>query len=194
MSLPSEELIRRAAIVCGLRAGRSDKEIADFFSFPATTVYKLKRQFDAHICGGGTADDFDIFRKMHKRRSNSTPDSIKKIRLSARKNPGMSMRAIARKSDVSEITVRRILKEDGFKSYVLRKGQLLTPAMKERRVERARKLLLRLKKPKEAGQLIFFSDEKNFTQDQKVNRRNNRWLCKNVADVPVVMSTKSPRP
>jgi hypothetical protein len=40
--------------------------------------------------------------------------------------------------------------------------------------------------------LIFFSDEKNFTQDQKVNRKNNRWLCSDPTEVPIVMSTKFP--
>ena len=41
--------------------------------------------------------------------------------------------------------------------------------------------------------LIFYSDEKNFTQDQKVNRKNNRWLCSDPTDVPIVMSTKFPK-
>ena len=38
----------------------------------------------------------------------------------------------------------------------------------------------------------FFSDEKNFTQDQKVNQQNDRWLCEDPKEVPIVMSTKFP--
>ena len=38
--------------------------------------------------------------------------------------------------------------------------------------------------------LVFCLDEKNFTLDQKVNKQNNRWLCSEPRQVPVVMSTK----
>ncbi|UYV66041.1 hypothetical protein LAZ67_3006267 [Cordylochernes scorpioides] len=38
----------------------------------------------------------------------------------------------------------------------------------------------------------FFSDEKNFDVDQKVNPRNDRWICKDPSEIPVVMHTKFP--
>ena len=38
----------------------------------------------------------------------------------------------------------------------------------------------------------FFSDEKNFCQDQVVNSQNNRWLAVCSKDVPKVMKTKLP--
>jgi hypothetical protein len=31
---------------------------------------------------------------------------------------------------------------------------------------------------------------KNFSEDQKVNRKNNRWLCSDISEVPIVMATK----
>ncbi len=65
-------------------------------------------------------------------------------------------------------------------------------ATKTQRVEKAKKLLARIKHPAAPNQLVFFSDEKKITQDQKVNRRNNRLLCLDPADVLVVMSTKFP--
>jgi hypothetical protein len=40
--------------------------------------------------------------------------------------------------------------------------------------------------------LIFFSDEKNFLQDQTGNFRNHRWLCDEPSEVPIVMKTKFP--
>ena len=40
--------------------------------------------------------------------------------------------------------------------------------------------------------LWFFSDEKNFDLDQKVNRRNDRWLCSDPKEVPTAMHTKFP--
>ncbi|UYV68766.1 hypothetical protein LAZ67_6000748 [Cordylochernes scorpioides] len=35
-------------------------------------------------------------------------------------------------------------------------------------------------------------DEKNFDVDQKVNPRNDRWICKDSSEIPVVMHTKFP--
>ena len=46
---------------------------------------------------------------------------------------------------------------------------------------------------KKKTSLIFFSDEKNITQDQKGNKQNDRWLCEDPNNVPVVMSTKFPK-
>jgi hypothetical protein len=74
----------------------------------------------------------------------------------------------------------------------LRRDQFLSQATKERRVEKAMLMLNKLKNPAANGQLIFFSDEKNFSQNQKLNRKNNRWLCADISEVPVVMATKFP--
>ena len=84
-----------------------------------------------------------------------------------------------------------------MKSYALRRAQILSAANIEARLTRARALLNKLKAPKGRGKrdcfnLIFFSDEKNFTQDQVVNARNNRWICENAEDVPIVGRTKFP--
>ena len=62
----------------------------------------------------------------------------------------------------------------------------------ENRLMRAKRLLNKLKHPEEQEILWFFSDEKNFDQDQKVNRRNDRWLCADPSEVPTVMHTKFP--
>ena len=68
----------------------------------------------------------------------------------------------------------------------------MSQTTKETRFRKAKKMLWELKKNPNPNRLIFFSDEKNFTQDQKVNRRNNRWLCTSIDQVPIVMSTKFP--
>jgi hypothetical protein len=52
--------------------------------------------------------------------------------------------------------------------------------------------LNRLKHPPVKDILIFLSDEKNFSQDQKVNSRNNKWLCDNPSEVPIAMKMKFP--
>ena len=43
-----------------------------------------------------------------------------------------------------------------------------------------------------AGMLRFFSDEKNFIQDMKKNRQNDRWLAESPEEVLVVMHSKYP--
>ena len=40
--------------------------------------------------------------------------------------------------------------------------------------------------------LRFFSDEKKFVQVIRVNVQNDRWLCRDPSDVPVVMHSKMP--
>jgi hypothetical protein len=63
---------------------------------------------------------------------------------------------------------------------------------KEKRLAKAKLLLNRLKAPSANGQLIFFSDEKNFTQDQKIKRKNNRLLCSDISAVPIMVTMKFP--
>ena len=46
--------------------------------------------------------------------------------------------------------------------------------------------------PKRIGVSLVFLRRKNFDQDQKVNQRNDRWLCADSTEVPTVMHTKFP--
>lgn len=103
------------------------------------------------------------------------------------------MRALANELEVDESTIRRVVHEDlRYKSYVMRRGQFMSDRTKVNRLTRAKRLLNKLKHPEEPGLIWFFSDEKNFVQDQKVNRRNDRWLCKGPDEVSTVMHTKFP--
>ena len=103
------------------------------------------------------------------------------------------MRALARELQVDDATIRRVVHEDlRYKSYVMRRGQFLSERTRENRLTRAKRLLNKLKHPEEPGMLWFFSDEKIFVQDQKVNRKNDRWLCQSPDEVPTVMHTKFP--
>jgi hypothetical protein len=64
-------------------------------------------------------------------------------------------------------------------------------ATKKTRYAKASALLNRLKHPP-VQDILIFSNEKNFSQDQKVNSRNNRWLCDDPSEVRIVMKTKFP--
>ena len=89
-----------------------------------------------------------------------------------RDKPETSMAALAAEMGVHRSTISKTIKDLGMKSYTLRRRQLLTDATKERRLQKAKALLNDLKH-ESAGMLRFFSDEKNFIQDQKVNRQND---------------------
>ncbi|UYV66605.1 hypothetical protein LAZ67_4002285 [Cordylochernes scorpioides] len=186
----NREFENRAAIIVALRAGRSPKEIVDFLKLPKTTIYRVKKQFDeADSNKEGIAT-----RKKHSRRSDRVrgEEFVKNVKEKIDGNPGKSMRAIAKEMDVGSMTIVRTIHEDlGLKSYALRKGQLLTENMKNNRKGKAAALLNNLKHDS-FGKLRFFSDEKNFDVDQKVNLRNDRWICKDPSEIPVVMHTKFP--
>ncbi|UYV73977.1 hypothetical protein LAZ67_11001680 [Cordylochernes scorpioides] len=186
----NREFENRAAIIVALRAGRSPKKIVDFLKLPKTTIYRVKKQFDeADSNKEGIAT-----RKKHSRRSDRVKgeEFVKNVKEKIDGNPGKSMRAIAKEMDVGSMTIVRTIHEDlGLKSYALRKGQLLTENMKNNRKGKAAALLNNLKHDS-FGMLRFFSDEKNFEVDQKVNPRNDRWICKDPSEIPVVMHTKFP--
>lgn len=186
---------KRAAIVVGLRAGRTPGEIAEFNKLPRSLCYRIKREFDKTIAAGEDPEDISVDRKPHKRRSDAirTTEFVKQLQNMVDEDPGRSMRSLAWELNVDEKTIRNCVHEDiRYKSYALKKAQFMNDTTMERRADKAARLLSKLKHPLAKNQLIFFSDEKNFSQDQMVNRRNDRWLCSDSDDVPVVMSTKFP--
>jgi hypothetical protein len=107
-------------------------------------------------------------------------------------DPGMSMRKMATILQVGDGTVRRIIEEDlRYRSYVLKVRQMLSQEIKDKRVARCQHLLTSLKHDA-ASRIRFFSNEKIFVLDAKVNKRNDRWLAKDPEDVPIVGQTKHP--
>ena len=108
-------------------------------------------------------------------------------------NPFKSMRSMAAELGFDKRTIQRCVDEDlCCKSYRMQTGQLLTQATKDRRLLNSTKLLNKLKHLKESNMLWFFSDEKNFCQDQAHNRQNHRWIAMCPNDVPRVIKTKFP--
>ena len=185
---------QRGAIVTGIRAGKTNREIADFCNIPISTVKDISKAYHLFIEEGGSDEDFDIKRNIHRRRSDAHgPEIVAQVQELISDDPGRSMRKIATDLGVSDFLIRKIVKEDiRYRSYCLRRGQFMSEKTKRVRYEKAKALLNRLKHPPAENILIFFSDEKNFNQDQKVNPKNNRWLCDDPRDVPIIMKTKFP--
>ena len=62
---------QRGAIVSGIRAGRTNSEIAGFNSIPISTVMEDHQTVNDFVVSGGKDEDFDIQWKVHKRRSET---------------------------------------------------------------------------------------------------------------------------
>ena len=169
----SSEYDRRATIIVCTRNGRTPVEISDFTGIPLPTVYAVVKRFkdSEEEDGAGTPA-----RKKHDRSSQKKRDEdfVSRLQGMVDEDPSVSMRSLAARLDVSEWTVRKAVHEDlRCHSYVLKVRQMLSPQLKEQRLAKCHLLLTSLKH-EAAGRLRFFNDEKIFTVDAKVNRRNDR--------------------
>ncbi|QQP38361.1 Uncharacterized protein FKW44_018918, partial [Caligus rogercresseyi] len=104
-----------------------------------------------------------------------TPEFVEKLQKKVQEDPSKSCTKLAEELGVGNTTVRPDFDREG----------------QENRFYKALKLLNKLKHPVHNETLWFFSDEKNFTQDQKHNSQNNR-CCLGPHEVPIVAQTKFP--
>ena len=63
---------------------------------------------------------------------------------------------------------------------------------REQRFIRAKRLLNKINHSEIPDMFWSYSDEKDFDQDKKIYRRNDKWLCGDPSDIPRVMCTKFP--
>ena len=106
--------------------------------------------------------------------SVSTPQLKKKISSRIARNRRRSIRKMARDFSVSHESVRKIVRN--YSSFLKRHTvHHLTPALRQKRFQRSRKLLARLAVGAENN--ILFSDEKIFTVEESHNSQNDRILA-----------------
>ena len=167
---------KREAIVAALLAGKTNKEVVEQLKVSAKTVYNVKKRFEAgkglgHQSGAG------------RPKSVTTPRLINAIKSRVARNPVQTMRGMARDLNVSEKTVRRIVKKNlKAKSFARNQKFLLTDRIKISRLERCKKILNKLKKK---TPIILFIDEKYFTVDPISNSLTSRYIAKGRAkDIP----------
>ena len=151
------------------------------------TCKKLKESKE--ICGITTKAP----KSLDDRQKLRDADFVKRVEAMININPSKSMRSMAAELRVDKRTIQLCVDEDlHCKSYGMQTGQLLTQVTKDRRLLNSTKLFNKLKHPKESNKLWFFSDEKNFCQDQAYNRQNHQWIAMCPKDVPRMMKTKFP--
>lgn len=182
---------KRITCIMMIRAGHQNKDIMTAAQCSLNTVKTIRHELET--CNGDYEDV--ARRKIPSRRSDCvrTAEFLAKLQEQVLKNPGIGIRALSREMNVAASTMKLALNEDlRYYSYKRRKGQLLTEKVREKRLINAKKLLSKVKHPAEPQTIWFFSDEKNFCQDQKHNTQNNRWLAYSTKDIPRVMQTKFP--
>ena len=187
----SDEYQRRSAIIVCLRAGRSPGDIAAFTKLPRATVYRIASQFRS--AEEAEEDSGTPARKTHSRdRTARSEDMILALHAMIDEDPGVPMRRLAMSLQVGEATIRRAVHEDfRYKSYRLKIRQALNDDARAKRLARCELLICSLKHDA-AGRLRFFSDEKMFVVDPKINRKNDRWLAEDPEEVPVIGKSKCP--
>ena len=119
-----QEITKGHAIIEVLRAGRTAKEIIDFFNYNKDLFYRIKKQFEA--CGD--PQTFTEERKTHKRRSDAirSPEFVTKVKQRIHDNLSKSTAALAFEINVNMSAISRTVAKDlNMKSYCLRKRHLL---------------------------------------------------------------------
>lgn len=178
------EQARRSAIIELYRAGHSGGTIVNLLKYPKSTVYDVIKRYD---------ETGETKRKEHDPRSDKirTPRFLAGLKRSLDAHPETPMSKLAQDRNVSRSVISVAINHDlGYKSYKLRVRHLLTAKHKEARVTRGKQLISSLKST--GRYLRFFSDEKLFTVDQSFNKQNDRYICQDPADVPMVFRSKNP--
>jgi len=158
----------RSAIIAHLKRGMPIPEIAKLLKFHRKQVHRVVQRFQE-------TGEIKDRQRSGRPRTARTPALKKKVKKKIQRNPERSMRKLAKEHDVSEGTIRNLVKEDlELKSYKLARGQALTEQQKASRLEKCRRMkgLAR----GEALQRILFTDEKIFTVEPYRNSQNQREL------------------
>ena len=138
----SSEYDRRAAILVALQAGCAPKEIIAFLKLPPRTVFRVAKEYKLKN-GTVTPSSKKSDRSGSKKRS---PEFLAILQEKINEDPGTSIRNLAVQMNVCDRTMRRAISEDlRCKSYVIKVRQMLSDAMKDKRVDRCAKLLHSLK-------------------------------------------------
>ena len=123
-------------------------------------------------------------------RKTGTKEFIEKVQAIIDETPQRPIPQTARDLGVSQTTLNACVKKDlKCRSYRRQTSQILTEKTKNLRLIKSIRLLNKLRHPKKPNMLWFFSDEKNFCQDQVHNSLNHRWIATNNRDMPRVMKT-----
>jgi len=183
----SEQEKRCAIIMAIVNSNHATcREISEMLGVHLRTVQILKKRLEEG------KDPRAIIQRVPKtlqvKRKARDPGFIAKLEQMLEECPSINQTTIARQLNVDNTTVRKCLEEDlRSKSYRIQTAQPWVEGSKDKRLAKCVKLLS--KYSRDDNMLWFFSDEKNFCQDQVFNRQN-RWLAMGSKDVVKLMKTE----
>jgi len=175
---------RRERVADLLRAKVAPREICAVVGVSLKTVYNVRK---AVASGKGTIRKSGSGGENKKR----TPDFLDALQTKITEDPTKSLRKMANEMNVQPSTVQLAAQKDlGYKSFVRTQRHLLTESLKSKRLVRCKKVMQYLRT--RGSTVKVFSDEKIFTVDAVVNRRNDRFLAKSIEEVVGTFHTKHP--
>ncbi|QQP57793.1 Uncharacterized protein FKW44_002897, partial [Caligus rogercresseyi] len=154
----------------------SNTQVSELIGIDRRRVAELRQQLKDTKDPRAVVDR--AFRPSSSARKARTPDFIRRVSDIFEHDPSRSIRDVAKKLDVSHVTLLACVNEDlRCHSYKLKVGQLLTQKNKNMRLYKSVKLLNKHKYPKENDMLWSIFDDNFFCQDQKLNKQNQRWVA-----------------
>ncbi len=157
-------------------AGNWPADIACRFDVFRGMVYRVKKLH-------GETGGFDWRPSTGRPGSTCTMALVDKVKSKIEENPQENICKIAKDLKVDKSAMSRIMRKDlGMKSRPVTKFQGLTAKQREKRLERCKVLLNKLKNGKD--KILVFSNEKKWTVDAVSNSRSTRYIAKRPTDVP----------
>lgn len=154
----SSDLVRR--IVDALQnTSESSRRIAERFQIGEATVRRYRQKLEA-------GDDLAPRASPGRPRSVLTVEKKAQLETLRQEDNTRSLRDYAKAAGVSHVNVFRHFREDGVATRRRPSTPLLTATQRTQRIERSKHLLARLK---HGVDVIWYTDEKNFTQVPFVN-------------------------
>ena len=152
----SKRLLNRQAISALICAGKSTTEVAADLRVTRTTVYQVKKQMES-----ADLDQEPILGVKFGARSQPvanprTRAAVKRRILAA---PTKSLRQVAQAAGLHRETVRKVVRQEGWRSRRCIKVPLISAEGRQTRALRAQGLVNALKSLA-SGTIIFFPDEK----------------------------------
>ncbi|QQP34835.1 Transposable element tcb2 transposase [Caligus rogercresseyi] len=169
---------KKHAMFASFLAGRSPKEVIEFFNYPKSTVYDQWKAWNSF-----KKNDAHRKKRSWSLGATGTDEFVAEVKRKVNEDGNKSYAKLAAEMGCSKQTIDNTLNKDlGYNSYKKRHRMILTEGTRESRRVKAAALLNNLKH-ETAGLL---------SQDQNSNWQNDRWICQNVEEVPVVKHTKFP--
>ncbi|QQP52457.1 Transposable element tcb2 transposase [Caligus rogercresseyi] len=156
------------------RHAMSPKEVIEFFNYPKSTVYEQWKAWNSFK--KNNAHRKKCSRSLGATRSD---EFVAEVKRKVNEDGNKSYTKLTVVMGCSKQTIANTINK-GYSSYKKRHRMILTEGTRESKKVKAAVLLNSLKR------------ENFFSQDQNSNRQNDRWICQNVDEVPVVKHTKFP--